>query len=223
MTTTSRKTNHRRADAASPHTRERVLDAAEQLFADHGLDGVSIRDITGAADVNLGAINYHFGTKDNLIAAVVERRIAPASEERLRALEALEKAAGGKPPSLEAILEALFRPAVEQAMKEAQGGRTFAKLMARCFVDPHPAVEKTMHRYVGEVARRFDAVLLRIMPELTPEDVFWRMHLLMGALHHSLLVVGRKPPHGRAVPMDAETYLRRFLQFAVAGFRASLS
>jgi AcrR family transcriptional regulator len=223
MNQTSQKTNQRAADGASPDTRQRVLDTAEQLFADHGIDAVSIRDITGAAKVNLGAINYHFGSKDNLIVAVVERRIAPASRERLRALEALEGTPGAKPPSLEAILEALFRPAVEQSMKEAQGGRTFAKLMARSFVDPHPAVEKTMHRYVGEVARRFDAALLRVMPELTPEDVFWRMHLLMGALHHSLLVVGRKPPHGRAVPMDTETYLRRFLKFAVAGFRASLS
>lgn len=223
MNKTSRKTNHKQVDGASPDTRERVLDAAERLFADYGLDRVSIRDITGAAGVNLGAINYHFGSKDNLIVAVVERRIAPASEERLRGLEAVEKAAGGKPPSLEAILEALFRPAVKQAMQEAQGGRTFAKLMARSFVDPHPAVEKTMHRYVGEVAKRFDAALLRVMPELTMEDVFWRMHLLMGALHHSLLVVGRKAPHGHAVRMDAETYLRRFLKFAVAGFRASLS
>jgi hypothetical protein len=73
------------------------------------------------------------------------------------------------------------------------------------------------------VIRRFDAALMRAMPELTPEDVFWRMHLLVGGLHQSLLMIDRKPPVGLPpLRPDPESYLRRFVAFAAAVFRAQL-
>jgi len=203
-------------------TRDRVLDVAERLFAKRGLDAVSIRDIIGAAEVNLGAINYHFGTKERLIVAVLERRLAPLSEQRLRGLAAVEKAAGKGTPTLEAVLEAMFRPAIEQAMDPRQGGATFGKLMARSFVEPKPAVEAALHSHFEPAVRRFDAALLRVMPGLTREDVFWRMHLLIGGLHQSLLMLGRKRPPGIRLRMDAETYVRHFVAFAAAAFRAPL-
>jgi AcrR family transcriptional regulator len=203
-------------------TRDRVLEVAERLFAERGLDAVSVRDITRAAGVNLGAINYHFGTKEKLIAAVFSRRMGPLTDERLHALEAAERAAGEEPPELEAVLEAMFRPAVEQTMDPKRGGATFGKLMARCLVDPNPVVEETMRGHFEPMVRRFDAVLLRVMPNLTPEDVFWRMHLLIGALHHSLLMLNKKLPRGRSLRMDADTYVKRFVAFAASAFRAPL-
>lgn len=206
----------------SSETRDCVLDVAERLFAERGLDAVSIRDITGAAGVNLGAINYHFGTKEKLVVAVIERRMAPLSERRLRGLEAAEKAAGKGTPTLEAVLEAMFRPEVEQTMDPRAGGAMFGKLMARCFVEPKPAVERALRGHFEPVVRRFDAALLRVMPKLTPADVFWRMHLLIGGLHQSLLMLDRKPPGGIRLRMDAESYVRRFVAFAAAAFRAPL-
>jgi AcrR family transcriptional regulator len=208
---------------APVETRERVLEVAERLFAERGLDAVSIRDIIAAAGANLGAINYHFDTKDRLIEAVFERRLIPSTQERLRALETVEKAAGDRPPKLEDILEAIFRPVVEETMDPKRGGATFGKLMARCLVDPNPVMERVMQSHFSTMVKRFDAALLRTMPNLSPEDVFWRMHLLMGGLHQSLLLLGRKPPPG--VPrfyVDAETYIRRFVAFAAAAFRAPL-
>jgi len=207
---------------AATETRERVLEVAERLFAERGFDAVSIRDIIAAAGANLGAINYHFGTKDRLIEAVFERRLVPSIQERLRALEAVEAITGDRPPKLEAVLEAVFRPVVQEAMDTKRGGATFGKLMARCLVDPHPVMETVMHRHFAAVVKRFDSALLRAMPRLTPEDVFWRMHLLMGGLHQSLLLLGRKPPPGApALHLDAETYIRRFVVFAAAAFRAA--
>jgi AcrR family transcriptional regulator len=203
-------------------TRERVLEVAERLFAARGLDAVSIRDITGAAGANLGAINYHFRTKDGLIAAVIERRVGPLNEQRLRALAAAEQAAGNAPPKLEAVLDAFFRPAVEQAMDPKRGGATFSKLMARCMVDPNPAVEKAMRHYFEPLVKRFDAVLLRVMPELNLDDVFWRMHLLIGGLHQSLLLLDRTLPGGRRLTTDPAAYVRRFIAFATAVFQAPL-
>ena len=204
-------------------TRERLLDVAEQLFARRGLDAVSVRDITKAAGASLGAITYHFGTMRKLIVAVFERRMAPLTRQRLDALDVMEKAAGNGPLPLEGLLEAMFRPAVMEAMTGERAGIVFGKLMARTMMDPHPDLEKYMHAHIEPVIRRFDAAFMRAMPELTPQDVFWRMHLLVGGLHQSLLMIDRKPPGGiPPLRLDAETYLRRFVAFAAAVFRAEL-
>src|SRR2546425_12399039 len=98
-------------------TRSRILDVAEELFSEQGLDRVSIRDITDKAKVNLAAINYHFGSKEDLIVAVFERRVVPVNEARLEALDAVEEAAGKKTPKGEAILEAFIRPPPECSLQ----------------------------------------------------------------------------------------------------------
>jgi len=207
----------------SSATRERLLDAAERLFAQRGLDAVSVRDITRAAGASLGAITYHFGAMRKLVVAVFNRRMAPLTRQRLEGLSAVEKAAGKGPLPLEAVLEAMFRPAVMEAMTGERAGVVFGKLMARSMMDPNPNLEKYIHSQVEPVIRRFDAALLRAVPELTPEDAFWRMHLLVGGLHQSLLMMDRKPPAGLPrLRLDAETYVRRFVAFAAAMFRARL-
>jgi len=203
-------------------TRDRLLDVAERLFAERGFNAVSIRDITREAGANLGAINYHFGSKDGLIIAVLERRIAPLTDQRLKSLDAVDATAKTGRPELEAVLEAFFRPAVEQAMDPKLGGHTLIKIMARLLVEPNPAVMTTVRRHFEPVVKRFDSALLRAMPQLTADEVFWRMHLLIGALHHSLLLLGRNPPGGRQLPLDVDTYVKRFVAFAAAGFRAVL-
>ncbi len=204
-------------------TRERLLDVAEQLFARRGLDAVSVRDITHAAGASLGAITYHFGTMRKLIVKVFERRMVPLTRQRLEALDAVEKAAGNGPLPLEEVMEAMFRPVVMEAMTGDRAGSVFGKLMARTMMDPNPSLEKYLHGHIEPVIRRFDAALMRAMPELTPEDVFWRMHLLVGGLHQSLLMLDRKPPVGLPpLRLDPESYLRRFVAFAAAVFRAQL-
>ena len=203
-------------------TRERLLDVAERLFARHGLDAVSVRDITQAAGANLGAINYYFGTKRKLIVAVFDRRMTPLTEERLRALDALEKAAGDGALPVEGVLEAMFRPAVLHAMDKQRGGAVFGRLMARSMMEPNPHLESFMRGQLEPVVRRFDAALMRAMPSLSLEDVFWRMHLLIGALHNSLLMLDKKLPDGRCLRMEPEAYVKRFMAFAAAAFKAPL-
>ena len=202
-------------------TRSRILDAAERLFAARGLDAVSIRDITGAAGVNLGAVNYHFGTRRDLVAAVFDRRMAPLTAERLAALDALERAAGEKAAALEDVLGAFFLPAVRMSLGPERDGAVFGRLMARCMLEPNPMLETLLRGHIEPVIRRFDAALIRALPRLRPADVFWRMHLLIGGLHHSLLLHGRKFPAGRFPRMDVETYANRFVVFAAAAFRAT--
>src|SRR5207237_92281 len=103
-------------------TRTRLLDVAEELFGEQGFDRVSIRDITRKARVNLAAINYHFGSKEDLIAAIFERRVFPVNEARLAALDAVQRPAKRK-PKLEDILEAIIRPTVQFSFGTPKGGK----------------------------------------------------------------------------------------------------
>src|SRR5574340_767840 len=102
-----------RATEPSAGTKDRILDAAERLFAEHGFNGTSLRMITAAADVNLAAVNYHFRSKETLIEAVYKRRIGPANEKRLRMLDEYEAAAGDGAVPVENILRALVAPMLE--------------------------------------------------------------------------------------------------------------
>jgi AcrR family transcriptional regulator len=140
-------------------TRLRVLDTAERLFADKGLGAVSVRDITQAAGVNLGAINYHFGTKEALIAEVFERRLIPLNQARLAQLDALEKVAGRKALKVEEVLDTFIRPAFEQAQNPGQGGLNFCKLMGRCLAEPDINLEKLMLKHFQPLMDRFDAAM----------------------------------------------------------------
>jgi hypothetical protein len=158
-----------------------------------------------------------------LIVAVFDRRMSPLTRRRLEALDAVEKAAGKGPLPLEAVLEAMFRPVVLEAMTGERAGLVFGKLMAQSMMHPNPSLEKYIHGHIEPMIRRFNAALMRAMPKLTPADVFWRLHLLVGGLHQSLLMMDRNPPGGPPpLRLDAETYVRRFVAFAAAVFRAQL-
>src|SRR5881394_1177102 len=148
-------------------TRARILNVAEELLGERGLDRVSIRDITRKAKVNLAAINYHFGSKEDLIAAVFERRVVPVNEARLAALDLAEKSAGKRIPGLEAILEAFIRPALQASLKAPKGGTAFSKLFGRCLSEPSPEVEELLKRQFEPLAERLHAALKRALPRLS--------------------------------------------------------
>lgn len=198
-------------------TRRHILDVAERLFADQGLDAVSIRDITTKAKTSLGAINYHFGTKQGLIAAIFDRRLTPLSEARLAALEAVERKAGSKNPRIEDVLDAFIRPAFSK-----EGGdrhHTFRKLMGRCLSEPSPDIEKMLHAHFQTVIKRFDAALLRALPGLNKPELFWRMSYVIAGLHHVLLMVGGAFPLPPDIDLDEEAVVKRQIQFAAAVLR----
>src|SRR5579863_2723070 len=153
---------------SSAETRRRVLAAAEQLFAERGIEGVSIRDITNAAHVNLAAINYHFGTKQGLAAEVFKHCLAPLNAKRLELLDKLEARAGGRPPRLEAVLEAFIRPAIEHGLDKLQENGTFLRLAGRCLSEPNAEIKLLVHAHFEKLIRRFDAAFLRALPGLDP-------------------------------------------------------
>src|SRR5437773_1036650 len=125
-------------------TRSRILDVAEELFGERGLDRVSIRNITRIARVNLAAINYHFGSKEDLIAAVFERRVVPVNEARLAALDRVEKSAGRRIPKLEAVLEAFIRVSGSSCRRTFPpgGSRNSKPFWRHSFVQPFSLLSK---------------------------------------------------------------------------------
>ena len=201
-------------------TRSRILDGAEELFGERGLDRVSIRDITRKARVNLAAINYHFGSKEDLIAAVFERRVVPVNEARLAALSTVEKSAGKRIPRLEAILEAFIRPALQSSLEKSKGGTAFSKLFGRCLSEPSPEVEALLKRQFEPLVERMDSALRRALPHLSRSEIFWRMKFTYGALHHWLLTKDKFRPDW-VEDVDIETQTQKLISFAAAGFRAA--
>ena len=201
------------------YTRSRILDVAEELFGERGLDGVSIRDITRNAKVNLAAINYHFGSKEDLIAAVFERRVVPVNEARLAALDRVEKSASNRIPKLEAILEAFIRPALQSSLKASKGGTAFSKLFGRCLSEPSPEVEALLKRQFEPLAERMHTVLKKALPHLSRSQIFWCMKFTYGALHHWLLTKDKFRPDW-VKDVDVETQTQKLISFAAAGFRA---
>jgi AcrR family transcriptional regulator len=218
-------------DSADPHlaTRVALLDAAERLFAENGIEGTSVRDITRAAGANLGAINYHFGSKDRLALEVFARRIEPVNRERIARLDALEATTGRRKLTLEQILDALIRPALESEEQGAKNCDDFMRLISRSFQEPNPEVKRFVEQQFAEVAHRFDAAILRAVPGLPPKELFWRMCFLHGALHHGLQTWVRfdQMPYAMlspaAIKPDREGLTQRLISFMVAGISAPWS
>ena len=206
-------------------TRAALLDAAGRLFAENGVEGTSVRDIIKVAGANLGAINYHFGTKERLALEVFAHRLRPVNRERLARLDALEAVSGGRELKLEPILEALIRPALESRSDDSSH---CMQLISRCFQEPNPELRTFIENEFAEISRRFDTAIRKAVPGLSKEDLFWRLKFVFGALHHAQEMWLRfedipKMPHvaGLARP-PLQNFIKRFIAFAAAGIRATM-
>jgi AcrR family transcriptional regulator len=199
-------------------TKVRILDAAERLFAQQGLE-VSIRSITDEAGVNLAAVNYHFQSKEALIDAVIARRFEPVTRRRLEMLEQVEAAAGNRPLSLEGVLEAFLAPVLEP---NGPGLEHLKPLMGRMYSMPPDFIKRLFHVHLAPVAARFTAALARAVPGLPESECLWRLYFMGGAMVHVINWSGVIPAlsDGLADPTDATALLARLIAFAAAGFRA---
>lgn len=171
---------------AGEETREKILNAAEELFSENGFSATSVRAITTKAGVNLAALNYHFGSKDAVIDAVFERRVGPLSQERLRLLDEVEAATGPEGPDLESILRALLAPAIRLVSEPNSGGERFMKLMGRAHSESGELFDKVLARQFYETFRRFARAFRRVLPDLPPAEFFWRTHFVIGAMAHTM-------------------------------------
>jgi AcrR family transcriptional regulator len=203
-------------------TKDRILDAAERLFARDGIEATSLRAITAEAGANLAAVNYHFQSKDTLVTAVLMRRIGPVNEQRLALLEACEREAGDGPLPLERVVDAFVRPVVE-----IYGGRArdFAPMMGRLYTETSEYVEKLYASKIEPFAERFVLAFQRAMPELPRKELVWRMHFSLGAIGHTLAAaqILQLLSKGECDPSDVEGTIKRLEAFMIGGLTAPVA
>ena len=200
--------------------KERILDAAEQRFARHGFYGVSLRDITRAAGVDVALVGYHFGGKRELFAAVFERRAALLNRERLELLEAVRRAALPGAPSLEAIVNAFTQPLLERAARGGAGWKSYFALIA--YVDNSPEFGPMMTRHFDPLVGRFIAVLREALPRCPPREIYWGYQFLTGALTLTFAGNGRidELSGGLCRAADLDSVHERLAPYVAAGLRA---
>ena len=202
---------------------EKILTSAEALFARHGYDGASLRQITKTAKVNLAAVNYHFGDKQSLYCEVLTRRIRPINETRLDKLQKAELTAGGSLVPLSVIIDLMVRPIFELGQDTVNGGHHTIRIIGRSLTEPQPFMEELLAREFQPVMMRLGQAVRRHVPNLTPEDFLWRLSFVVGAMHHTLATMHcmKELTRGICRNHDHEEALHRFQQFAVSAFIAS--
>ena len=200
-------------------TKDRILDVAERLFADRGFPATSLRDITAEAGVNLASVNYHFGTKESLLAAVLERRFLPINQRRLELLNRIEAEAGDGRPKAEDVLRAFLSPPFHKLQEWGTSGRTFLRLVGRIHAETNDEHRATYLRHFEEVRRRFTLALQHALPHLDAADVDWRMMFLIGSMAFAM-AEGLMPRPGGPPPRNPDGLLDALLCFAAAGVAA---
>ena len=210
--------------APTSDTRDRILDAAEGLFVEHGFDGTSMRMITSAANANLAAVNYHFGSKDALVQAVFRRRLTALNQERLAELDRLEGEAGGTPLRPSGIVEAFFGTALRMAADTEHGGRSFMRLLARTYNEPNAFVRQFLAEEYAEVMDRFLGALFVSLPEVPRAEILWRFHFMTGAMAFAISGLGGLYELAglSATDDDPQRLLPRLMSFLLGGLRAPL-
>ena len=200
----------------SPGTRDRILDAAERLFAEQGFYVTTLRAITQAAEVNLAAVNYHFGSKQALVIAVFQRRLDELSSDRLARLDRAHNR--DDPPVLEDVLDAFVYPAMALMGEQTAGGHRFMQLLMRAYADHDEALHGAISQEYGHVMRRFaqaieQAIAGEVGNERAPKPQRIRQHLdfLVGALTYTMADADLKNPRATASSL---------VTFAAAGIRS---
>jgi len=198
-------------------TRERILGVAEALFARHGFAGASLRQVTAAANVNLAAVNYHFGSKDSLIEEVFRRRLDELNQHRLARLAIV---VADTEHSLEDVLDAFIRPALEQSM-DSTGGTAFVRVLARAYAEHDERLRKFLSDNYGHVLRDFASAFSGLLPHLEKEELYWRLDIVAGALTYAMADFGMiKRKHHVTEQSHREQSARHLVRFAAAGLRA---
>ena len=201
----------------SDRTRTAILAAAERLYADRGFGDVTLRDIVAAADVNLAAVNYHFGSKDELIAELFVTRSLALNRERLSELRAAEEVRGGRAP-IEAVLRALVGPTLRGCLGPDNQRSTAARFMIRVSIESVPPIRRIRNREIDHL-RKFVAAMARSLPGCSDVELYWGLHFALAMAQQTVLDSERltKLSEGKCDVEDVEAVIERVVSVAVMG------
>ena len=209
---------------SQPDTKQRILDAAEHLFARDGYHATSLRGITTTADANLAAVNYHFGSKEALLEAVIVRRLDPLNEIRRGQLEALLQKAelAGELPCCREVLRAFVEPTL-RLRQQGSEAEDFIALIGRTLAEPRGIAMSIFLRHMQPLLQRIFQALALSLPALTEQDLFWRMHFTMGCLSHIMRCHERYSmvPDNVNIDLPVDELIEHFLDFTTAGMEVA--
>lgn len=204
-----------------PDTATRILDVAERLFVEHGFEATSLRMITQQAEVNLAAVNYHFGSKDALFESVFMRRIGPFVAACLAELDALEQS--GQALTAEALVLTFIKPCLMLSKDPTKGGALFVRLMSRTLVENHRLLREALNQQYSVFVQRYSSAFQAALPQFATEDIAWRMHFAFGVMFNAFagndvlkIFVRSQVVSAR----DPDMVVKHLVPFVVAGLTA---
>ncbi|MFK7740342.1 MAG: TetR/AcrR family transcriptional regulator [Planctomycetota bacterium] len=211
---------------ANPDTKETILDAAEKLFAERGFEATSLRQLTAEAGVNLAAVNYHFGSKDDLAKAVLLRYVGPINEERHRRFDVLAEASAT--PSVAEIVRAFVEPVLVPSRGEGEhscrANTALPRLFGRITVEQPEFLRGFVQEQFAGLGRRVVEMLQATSPDLDAETLWWRLHFTVGAMAHTLQNAHLLPQISGGVcptdPHNPQRIVAELVAFAVGGLSA---
>lgn len=196
-----------------------IMDTAERLFAEQGVEAVSLRAINAAAGVSPGVLHYHFGNREVLVEQLIERRMQPLMEQRERMLQPL---INQEKPALRDVICALVVPLAEFVLSPDEAGRRYVQFTARLHADQSPLFDKVGQRYVPSTSN-FPKLLAKACPHLSHTSINWRLLAANNALLHTLSEI--HPPlrpwlgHQLNGEGDPQQAVEEIIEFISGGFR----
>lgn len=198
-------------------TGSRILLTAESLFAQHGFDGISLRQITAKANVNLAAVNYHYSDKRSLCRDILIYRLREVNKVRLDNLRQAEANAGDSIVPLEEILAIMARPLFQPGSNPMAYNAASIRLLGRIITEPLPFTAEIVTAELQPAMTRFGQAIRRHVPALSPSDFLWRFSLVIGAMHHAMATLHdmKTLTNGICRNDDSDGALRNFTAFAL--------
>jgi AcrR family transcriptional regulator len=204
-------------------TRERILDAAEELFAAHGFHGTSLRDVADAIGSGIALVSYHFGSKDVLFSTVVKRRAAHMAQERLRALDMARDGEKDRILSVEDLVSGYVWPFIERSVAGDRGWKNYSLFVARHANSPE--FSKVLSEHYDPVARQYLDEFKRSFPGTPHKDLYYGFSFMVAAMVATVAEPGRVEhlSSGQIKASDVEAVFKRMLPFLSAGFKSLAS
>ena len=198
-------------------TADKLIAAAERLFAEHGYTTVSVRAIAAAAGVNWSLVGYHFRGKEGLLSEVYRRHCSSLNAERLKLLGRAKQ----RGFQLEQVIEAFVRPALAE-IQTLGGESSFSRLRAILAAEDSALLNQLVAENFDVSSRTFVAALRRCLPDVPPDEILWRFHFMLGTIYYSVASPQRIKAFskGRCDPGNLEDTLQHLVPFLAAAFRA---
>ncbi len=199
-------------------TKEQIISVAERLFAELGFTGTTLRNVVSEAGVNLAAVNYHFGSKENLFRAVVARFARPVVAKELNLLSKLT--ARAELPSVEEILTAMLQPSLEILAQDENTRLVRAQFMGRCRTEPEP-IQSIAYTEFAPALEPFLDVLQQVLPEQSRSQLSWKFDLVITALVRVLMEAGKPYALLKTTELaDIQSTTQQLVKFFSPGMRS---